>query len=71
MEEVRGSNPLGRTMKIEVIYEDENILAINKPAGVLVHGIFDKHGPKHSEEVLTDWLLENYPEVAGVGDKPD
>lgn len=58
-------------MEIKILYEDENILALNKPAGLLVHGIFDKHGPKHNEETLTDWLLKNYPEVSTVGDQPE
>ena len=43
---------------IPVIYEDENILAVNKPAGFLVHGL----------NSLVDWLVENYPEIKGVGD---
>jgi 23S rRNA pseudouridine1911/1915/1917 synthase len=51
----------------EIIYEDENFLAINKPAGMLVHST----GAGGEEKTLADWLLEKYPEVKGVGDSPE
>ncbi|PIT93114.1 MAG: RluA family pseudouridine synthase [Candidatus Harrisonbacteria bacterium CG10_big_fil_rev_8_21_14_0_10_38_8] len=53
-----------------IIKEEADYLVLNKPAGVLVHGIFDKYGSKHAEEVLTDWIIKDYPEIADVGDKP-
>ena len=43
---------------IQIIYEDDNILAVNKPAGLLVHG----------PDSLVDWLIEKYPEIKKVGD---
>ena len=49
----------------EVIYEDENVVALSKPAGLLMHGE-DKDG----KETLADWLVVQYPEVSTVGDKP-
>lgn len=55
-------------MNISVLYKDKDVLVINKPAGLLVHGIFNKSGPKHSEETLVDWLAKNYPETKEVGD---
>ncbi|KKR65172.1 MAG: Pseudouridylate synthase RluA [Parcubacteria group bacterium GW2011_GWF1_40_5] len=48
---------------MEIIYEDDNILAINKPAGVVVHR--DSH---HESGTLVDEILEKYPEIKGVGD---
>ncbi|MDP3880864.1 MAG: RNA pseudouridine synthase [bacterium] len=57
-------------MNVEVLFENADFLAVNKPAGLLVHGIFDKYGPKHSEKTLVDWILENYPEIKNVGDMP-
>lgn len=57
-------------MEIETIFQNENFVVVNKPAGVLVHGIFDKYGPKHNEETLVDWLLKEYSQVATVGDMP-
>ncbi len=52
---------------IEILYEDKNLLAVNKPAGLLVHPIVGKK----NEHTLTEWLLENYPEVKKVGDDPE
>jgi len=46
--------------EIKIIYEDDDVLAINKPAGLLVHG----------QDSLVDWLLENYPEIKNVGEDP-
>ncbi|MFH0712525.1 MAG: RluA family pseudouridine synthase [Candidatus Jorgensenbacteria bacterium] len=54
---------------ISVIYEDENLLALSKPAGVLVHpSSFSKEDK--GQATVTDWLLKNYPEVKMVGDNP-
>jgi 23S rRNA pseudouridine1911/1915/1917 synthase len=48
---------------IEIIYEDDNMLAINKPVGLVVH--FDG---KTSEETVCDFVLEKYPDIKGVGE---
>ena len=54
-------------MDIEVIFENDDFIALNKPAGVLVH-----HTAKEEKDrTLSDWLLDFYPEVANVGDAPD
>lgn len=50
-------------MNIEILYEDDDILAINKPSGLIVHS-----DGKTKEDTLTDWILENYPQVQGVGE---
>jgi len=50
-------------MKISVIYEDENILAVNKPAGIAVHP-----DGRTKEYTLSDWVAENYPSIRGVGE---
>ncbi len=47
-----------------VIYEDKNFLAVDKPAGLLVHGI------ANNEKTLVDWLLARYPEIRRVGENP-
>lgn len=48
------------------IYENEEFLVINKPAGLLVHGA------EHIDEpTLVDDLLRNYPALAKVGEDPD
>jgi len=49
----------------EIIFNDENYLVINKPAGLVVHG-----GVAVKDKTLVDWLLEKYPEIQNVGDDP-
>lgn len=44
-----------------MIYEEEDFVVINKPAGLIVHG---------AHPSVVDWLLKKYPEVAAVGDNP-
>ncbi len=46
-----------------ILYEDENMLVINKPAGLVVHG--DGRG---SFETLADILIEKFPEIKDVGE---
>ncbi len=50
-------------MKIEILFEDENYIAVNKPAGLMVHG-----NGKTKEATLVDWILETHPEMKGVGE---
>lgn len=50
----------------QIIYEDENILALNKPAGLLVHKTYNYQQP-----TLVDWLLKNYSEIKSVGENLD
>ncbi len=50
-------------MNIPVIYEDENILAVNKPAGIAVHS-----DGRTKEYTLSDWVVANYPSIQGVGE---
>ena len=54
---------------IKILYEDDDFICLSKPAGVLVHRA-GEHAPRSGERVLTDWLLERYPEVRSVGDDP-
>ncbi|HDQ16601.1 MAG TPA: RluA family pseudouridine synthase [Candidatus Vogelbacteria bacterium] len=49
--------------KIDVIYEDEDVIVFNKPAGLAIHG-----DDFSSEETLVDYLLENYPDIKGIGE---
>ncbi len=49
--------------KVKVIFEDQDVLVINKPAGLVVHG-----DGRTKEETLADWLVENYPEIKSVGE---
>ena len=49
-------------MKLRMIYEDDDILVVNKPAGIIVH-----RAPGYPDGTLCDLLLKRYPEMAGVG----
>lgn len=48
---------------MKIIYEDENILAINKPAGLVVHS-----DGRTEEESVASWFLREYPESKEVGE---
>ncbi|MFC1700712.1 RluA family pseudouridine synthase [Patescibacteria group bacterium] len=50
-------------MRIDIIFENSDIIVIDKPAGLLVH-------PTHKKEkdTLIDWLINYYPEIRNVGD---
>ena len=50
-------------MKIEILYEDNDLLVVNKPAGLMVHPDGKSEG-----SFLTDWLLEKFPELKNVGE---
>lgn len=51
-------------MDPEVIFENQDLVVLNKPAGLLMHD--DQKG----DTTLADWLVVNFPEVSSVGDKP-
>ncbi|MDP2696032.1 MAG: RluA family pseudouridine synthase [bacterium] len=53
---------------IEILYKDDDLLVINKPAGLLVHPAPTKH--KGDQATIIDWLVKNFPEVQVVGDDP-
>ncbi|MDD2730629.1 MAG: RluA family pseudouridine synthase [Candidatus Portnoybacteria bacterium] len=60
-------------IKLETIYEDDNVLVISKPAGLTVHPRQDKNGlPLASElnNTLASGLLARCPAIAAVGDSP-
>ncbi len=51
------------SLKIDILYEDDNCIVINKPAGLMVHSDGRSGGP-----FLTDWVLEHFPGAAEVGE---
>ena len=50
-------------MNMEILYEDKNLLAVNKPSGLVIHP-----DGRTQEPALTDWLKEKYPETEKVGE---
>ena len=51
---------------MDIIYEDDNIIVIKKPAGLLTHRVVGSSSPPS----VADWLVEHYPAAALVGDSP-
>ncbi len=50
-------------MEPTILYEDVDMLAVNKPAGLVVHS-----DGKTKDRTLADWVLEKYPETKNVGE---
>lgn len=50
-------------MTIDILYEDKDIVALNKPAGLVVHS-----DGRTKEPTLVDWILEKYPNIKEVGE---
>lgn len=50
-------------MDIQIVFENNDLLAINKPAGIMVHPDGKSENP-----TLVDWILEKYPELKGIGE---
>ncbi len=48
---------------IDVLYEDDNVVVINKPSRLIVHP-----DGKKDEESVVDWILEKYPATKMVGE---
>lgn len=55
----------GETVDLTVLYEDEHVVVVNKPAGMVVHP-----GAGAETATVAHGLLARYPEVAQVGE-PD
>lgn len=49
---------------IEILYEDKDVLAVNKPSGLMVHG-----DNRSKEQTLADLILAEYPKLKNVGDR--
>jgi 23S rRNA pseudouridine1911/1915/1917 synthase len=51
------------TVVVPVVYADEQVIVIDKPAGLVVHP-----APGHSEGTLVNGLIAAFPELADVGE---
>jgi len=52
-------------IKVEIIYKDENIIAVNKPVGISVHPA--RLGKNNT---LVNWLIIKFPEIQEIGEDP-
>lgn len=53
----------GRTPAIDILFEDDDVVVINKPSGIMVHADGYTDGP-----TVVDWFIRQYPDAAGVGE---
>lgn len=53
---------LPQAIPLEILYEDDQLLILNKPVGLVVHP-----APGHSDGTLVNALLAHCPDLAGIG----
>ena len=51
-------------MKIPIVYKDDDIIVIDKPAGLVVH----KKSESDPQETVAGLLVKQFPELADVGE---
>ena len=49
---------------MEIIFESETVVVINKPAGISVHGV----GKENDAPTVADWFAKKYPKSKHVGE---
>ena len=60
--EPRSASPLAEPIPLTVLYEDNDVLVLDKPAGIAVHP-----SPGHEVHTLVNALLARYPRLPGIG----
>ena len=55
-------------MDFKIIYEDNDLLVVDKPAGIVVFP--EGEGLKSGEKTLIDYLIEQKPELKKIGEAP-
>jgi 23S rRNA pseudouridine1911/1915/1917 synthase len=56
------STAVPEELPLDVLYEDEDVIVVDKPAGLVVHP-----GPGHSSGTLVNALLHHCGDLAGIG----
>ncbi len=54
-------------LKPKILFEDEKVMVIDKPVGLLVHKT--KNSDLSQAETVVDWFLKTVPEAKGVGEQ--
>ena len=54
-----------KKIKLKVVFENDDFLIIDKPAGLLVHPVTIK-----DTDTLANVIINKYPEIVGVGEDP-
>ena len=55
---------LHQAIAVDVIYVDENVIVVNKPAGMVVHP-----GAGNTRDTLVNAILHRWPDIARVGEE--
>lgn len=58
----RPNEVIGQPIELDVVYQDDSLAVINKPAGMVMYP-----GPGHEKDTLLNALLDRYPKISGVG----
>ena len=61
-----GDAPLGEAIPLRIVFEDEHLLVVDKPAGQVVHP-----APGHAGGTLVNALVHHLDELAEADDAPD
>ena len=61
---VEAAAPESKPIALNVVYEDQHLAVIDKPAGLVVHP-----GTGHGEDTLVNGLLYRWPQILEVGDR--
>jgi 23S rRNA pseudouridine1911/1915/1917 synthase len=56
------AEPQPEAIALDIVYEDDDLIVVNKPAGMAVHP-----GPGHSGRTLVNALLAHCPDLPGIG----
>jgi 23S rRNA pseudouridine1911/1915/1917 synthase len=48
----------------QIVYEDDNIIVINKPAGLITH----QKNIEDRQPSVVDWVIEKYPQLKDIGE---
>ena len=54
--------PIAEETPLKIVYEDDDLLVVDKPAGLTVHP-----APGHPRHTLVNAILAHYPHLSGVG----
>jgi 23S rRNA pseudouridine1911/1915/1917 synthase len=57
------SNLIAEDIPLDIRYEDNDLIVVNKPAGMVVHP-----GPGHASGTLVNAILSHCPDLPGIGD---
>lgn len=65
-EEIKTAVVANADLAVPILFEDNDLLVVDKPAGLVVH-----QGDGHrGSDTLVNWLLSARPTIQGVGDDP-